>query len=445
VTAEVQSAVGVDAEKEWFELVEEHLPVRHTDSAWRSAPAALSQVPDQGWKLHISATVLSAAEVLRRIADVLNKSSIHWKAAATLDEVCKLNCGLYYGYSQIGKIFTLYPGDADVTLGLARELDGALTGLDGPRVPFDNLLRAGSLVHYRYGVLKPTSFVDVEGVELPALRDPQGRLVADRRGAGLAVPDWVPALVHDSPSQTRRGPLATRYVTYEAITQRGKGGTYRALDFGAQPVRRCVVREGRRHGETDWAGRDGRDRVGHELHVLRELSRGNILVPEVLDDFVWDGHQYLILEFLDGPDLQRQLAGLGAANTVDGLIGIARQAAELVANLHSAGWAWRDCKPANMVVTPHGVYAVDFEGACLLDAPDPAPWGSPGHVPPEWPTGARPMAQDLYALGAVIAAIFDKLTEWDPTTASSGKRIAAELQQEDPSRRPPASRVLSEL
>ena len=106
---------------------------------------------------------------------------------------------------------------------------------------------------------------------------------------------------------------------------------------------------------------------------------------------------------------------------------------------------WRDCKPANMVVTACGVYAVDFEGACLLDAPGPAPWGSPGHVPPEWPTSARPLAQDLYALGVVLATIFDKLTAADPTIASWGKRIATELQNEDPARRPSASRVVRDL
>jgi len=440
-----QSAVGVDAEMEWLQLVEDHLPVRHADPTWRSAATGLASVPDQGWKLHLSATVLSATEVLRRTADVLNTSPIHWKAAATLHEVGKLNCGLYYGYSQIGKIFTLYSGDADVTLRLARELDDALTGLDGPRVPFDNVFREGSLVHYRYGVLKPTNLVDVKGVELPALRNSVGRLVVDRRGAGLAVPEWVPALVHDRPPPIRRGPLAMRYVSYEAITQRGKGGTYFALDFGTSPVRRCVVREGRRHGETDWDGCDGRDRVAHELRVLRELSVSNTLVPEVLDDFVWDDHQYSILEFLDGPDLQRYLEGLGQASPVDELVDIARQAAELVANLHRAGWAWRDCKPANMVVTACGVYAVDFEGACLLDAPGPAPWGSPGHVPPEWPTSARPLAQDLYALGVVLATIFDKLSAADPTIASWGKRIATELQNEDPARRPSASRVVRDL
>ena len=53
------------SKKQWGELCEHYLPVTDPDSIWRysrlGSPADLTQ----GWKLHISAPVLTAEEVLR--------------------------------------------------------------------------------------------------------------------------------------------------------------------------------------------------------------------------------------------------------------------------------------------------------------------------------------------------------------------------------------------
>ena len=433
------------AEREWTELLADHLPGGQQDEYWRSAGRGLPPTAEQGWKLHLSATVLTAPKLIRRAALVLNARPVHWKVAASLAQVHQLNCGLYFGYSQIGKIITVYAGDPETARDLASALDTAVGALDGPRIPFDVPLRTGSRVHYRYGVINPSHFIDVEGVRVPALVDPEGHLVADQRRAGFAVPDWVPPLMENDPPPRYEGALATKYLVYEVITQRGKGGTYRALNLETRPVSHCIVREGRRHGETDWDGVDGRDRVAHEMVVLQDLSRSAARVPLVLDTFVADDHLYLVLESVAGQDLQRLLASPAATSGVDELLTMARQAAQLVAHVHAAGWAWRDCKAANIVCAPTGLYAVDFEGACRLGARNLSPWGSPGHVPPEWPSLTSPAAQDLYALGAVLSQIFDAVAAIDPAAAGHGKRIAAELRHPDPHKRPPASRVLARL
>ena len=80
------------------------------------------------------------------------------------------------------------------------------------------------------------------------------------------------------------------------------------------------------------------------------------------------------------------------------------QMARIVADIHAAGWAWRDCKPDNFLVEKnHKLWALDFEGACRLDETDP-PWGAtPGYTPPRQSrNSASPEAMDLYALGTSI-------------------------------------------
>jgi hypothetical protein len=47
------------------------------------------------------------------------------------------------------------------------------------------------------------------------------------------------------------GPLSKSYRAYGFISQRGKGGVYRVLDFTALPPKRCILKEGRRYGEID--------------------------------------------------------------------------------------------------------------------------------------------------------------------------------------------------
>jgi hypothetical protein len=104
----------------------------------------------QGWKLHISACASSAPEVIRRAIPILLRESASFKLAASEGFLNDLNEG-HGGLSQVGKFLTVYPSDDAEAVRLACDLDKALTGLRGPRVPSDRPLRAGSLVNYRYG------------------------------------------------------------------------------------------------------------------------------------------------------------------------------------------------------------------------------------------------------------------------------------------------------
>ena len=109
-----------------------------------------ASTPEQGWKLHISAAVFSAQDVLRQALPVLLAENANFKVAASLRVLGHLNCG-EGGLSQIGKFITVYPNDDAQAVRLAAALDQATRGLRGPAVPSDRPLAPGSLVHYRYG------------------------------------------------------------------------------------------------------------------------------------------------------------------------------------------------------------------------------------------------------------------------------------------------------
>ena len=116
-----------------------------------------------------------------------------------------------------------------------------------------------------------------------------------------------------------------------------------------------------------------------------------------------NGCYYLVMECISGRSLQKVLAS-GHRMSTRRMLDYCAQMAQIVADVHAAGWAWRDCKPTNFLVRKdHKLRALDFEGACRLNETDP-PWGAtPGYTPSRrsW-NSASPEAMDLYALGTSI-------------------------------------------
>src|SRR5689334_22373787 len=81
---------------------------RKPSEVWIAADPGVAEVPEQGWKLHVSATAESAGDVLRRVLPVLVEARCAFKLAGSAIAVDDLNEG-EAGVSQIGKFVTVYP------------------------------------------------------------------------------------------------------------------------------------------------------------------------------------------------------------------------------------------------------------------------------------------------------------------------------------------------
>lgn len=394
----------------WGELCARYLPSAPEDSMWRySGPGRGG--PEQGWKLHVSATVLNAHRVLERIAPLLVSLDVPFKAPSSLEEVRRLNSGLYYSYSQVGKIITIYPRTDEEAVRLARRLHGLTRRMSAPAVPFDSRYRPGSNVYYRYGGFTRLEMELPGGGRVPAIKDSRGELTPDLREQAEAKPAWAedPFAVGRRPQRVARtidNPLKTTFRVFGTLSQRGKGGVYQAVDLSTRPPRFCLLKEGRRWGELGWDGRDGRWRVRHEGRVLSSLREGGIDVPRPYYSFELDGNYYLVTEFIDGESLHSFLRRQRRRIPVSRVLRYGIQLADFIARIHEAGWVWRDCKPTNLIITRRGeLRPLDFEGACPADRPDPLPWMTPAFTPPGGSAGEgvqRAVDDDLYALGAVI-------------------------------------------
>jgi hypothetical protein len=218
------------ARSRWRSLCERYLPLDKGGSIWRFSRARRPDDPTQGWKLHVSATLLNAASILELIAPPLTARSVRFKAPASLQALALLNSGLTYGYSQVGKVFTIYPRDDKEAARLARLLHKLTSGVTAPVIPFDRQFRPGSNVFYRYGAMDSFEMDLPDGRRVSAIRDPDGNPVPGARESAKARPDWVEELFPARKLRGRkcaaadRSPLTTTFRVFRALTQGGKGG-----------------------------------------------------------------------------------------------------------------------------------------------------------------------------------------------------------------------------
>jgi hypothetical protein len=369
---------------------------------------------EQGWKLHISATPLSAVAVLEASLDVLFAEGARFKVVNTIARLATLNSG-QLAPSQIGKFITVYPSNDAQAIRLAIKLDEVTSGLSGPRVPTDRPLRPDSLVHYRYAAFVERAerrSGDEEASSAYDLLDPAGRLTND-----LRLPYYVPppggadpfeAAGAYVPRPARDALLNGRFLVNNALSRPAHGGVFRAVDLGTQPPRLCILKEGWHDVGLDQYGRDARDVVANEARILSRHA-GDPFLPRCYDRFEMDGNLYIAVEYLEGTSLDRALseehALKGGIDPAD-LLAIGTASANALAHLHEIDLVFRDFKPGNLLKTPDGDYRLIDFGLAYDFGTDDHPalgLGTPPYFPREQYEGGRPdPIDDVYAWGSVL-------------------------------------------
>jgi hypothetical protein len=377
--------------------------IRH--GPWKYSRRLRPDDPVQGWKIHVSATLLSARDIFFRVRPILARYDAAFKVPIRLEFLAALNSGLRQ-FPQVGKFITVYPRSDAEAVRLAYELHSATRGLSGPNVPFDVRYRKHSLVFYRYGSFAPAGRNGAE----PMIVDPEGRDRPDVRDRAHAIPKWA---CNPFTKQRAKRPrlrisdsIGIDLLPFKALAQRGKGGVYQAIDLLASPARLVIMKEGRRHGETDWLGQDGFRRIQHEGRVLRSFFRRGLPVPQPLREFTERSNRYLVLEKITGRPLLARSRAQPARTSWRLAMRLLNQVRPLLDAVHDAGYVWRDCKPEHIFLSRGKISLIDFEGACRISETSVLPWGSHPFVPPIYRTKIAKRRcgtlEDDYALGVIL-------------------------------------------
>ncbi|MER5864318.1 class IV lanthionine synthetase LanL [Kitasatospora sp. NPDC002040] len=449
-----------------------------TEALWCTVRPAGSVVPEQGWKLHVSAAGEAAAEVLAAVAGVLALDACVFKFAADPEKLHQVN-SRNSERGSAGKFITVYPADDEQFRRLAAELHRATAEFPGPSVLSDRPYAPGSRVHYRYGVFARRAELGNDGAYRSMLHAPDGTRTEDVRAASYRCPPWLVDPVEGrgsttapaapaSPSGERRTGgvlLGGRYALTAAVRHGTKGGVFLGRDTEGTDV---VVKQARAHIEVDRSGTDARAALRHEAEVLGLLA-GAGLAPAVIDLIEQGDAVYLVQERVPGVALGSWVAGqLRRDGSPDvpwqTARGVALGLVELVQQVHARGLVLRDLSPGNVMVRPDGsLRLVDLELAATAGA-TVGTAGTPGYRAPEQelPVCEAGFGADLYALGGLfflLATGHDpllppgegSLEQWLAAAAQEGGTarelmpLALGLRTSDPARRWPLSQVLDQL
>ncbi|MFC4326424.1 class III lanthionine synthetase LanKC [Streptomyces andamanensis] len=426
--------------RDLFEAARGSVPdgwLRSRDGVWVYLHPDGVELPDQGWKIHVSGTFGEAEEVIGEVLAYCREHRLSVKFLRGPVTVLAAN-SKYAPRASSGKLLTLYPRDEAE---LRRALTGLAARLDGRRGPYilSDLRWRDTVLYVRYGAFRQMYCVNAAGETVSALRDPAGALVPDLRRPVFSVPDWVtvPGFLAEQVAARAQGrPEDFPYDIERALHFSNGGGVYKARD--RRDGRGVVLREARPLAGLDDRGTDAVTRLHRERDMLRRLA-GLDFVPRLYDHVtVWE-HEYLVEEFIEGEKLERHLFNgahplLSAdpdQETLDAYVRTALdfsdQLASMIQELHRRGVVFGDLHPGNVMVRPDGRLAlVDFELAFDAESGSACGLGAPGFV---CATAREGTSVDDYALACMRLFFFLPLTfliELDSRKAQQLARAAAE-------------------
>jgi serine/threonine protein kinase len=220
----------------------------------------------------------------------------------------------------------------------------------------------------------------------------------------------------DAPQQT--GPLEAgtvlqgRYKITRLLGGGGMGMVYLATDQRLAN-RPCAIKEMVDHFIDQAQRIEANEYFAREADTLAQLKHQAI--PAITDRFELANRHYLVMEYVEGRNLEEELAVRGEPLPEGLVIDIARQLCDVLAYLHGLvpPIIYRDMKPSNVMLNSNGrVVLVDFGIARLFKAARKGTMiGTLGFAPPEQYQGLVDPRSDIYSLGATLHYV---LTGRDP-------------------------------
>ncbi|MCX4625462.1 class III lanthionine synthetase LanKC [Streptomyces sp. NBC_01443] len=393
----------------------------HRSGDWLALRPADAELPAQGWKIHVSATLDNAESLLTTVYEYCTARGIAFKFIPSR-YLLHLRNAKYADRAASGKFITVYPADEQRCRRIAEDLDAALAGAAGPYILSDLRWGAGP-VHLRYGSFTLRHCYDEHGELVPAIETPDGRLVPDPRGPVFQPPEWLQLPAFLEPHLAARSAITLTGIPFtveRALHFSNGGGVYLGKD--SRTGESVVLKEARPYAGLAADGADAVTRLHREQAALERLS-GLDCVPAVRGTFTVGDHHFLVLQHLAGKPLNTYFARrhplieadpdpAELASYTEWALTIHRRVTEAVEAVHARGVVFNDLHLFNIMVAEDesgepSVALLDFEAAAHVDEGLRQTVANPAFVAP---AERRGFSVDRYALACLRLALFLPLT-----------------------------------
>jgi outer membrane protein assembly factor BamB/tRNA A-37 threonylcarbamoyl transferase component Bud32 len=209
--------------------------------------------------------------------------------------------------------------------------------------------------------------------------------------------------------------LQGRYRVIGVLGVGGMGAVYQARDLQFPEVERYVaIKEMHNLGTDEQLRKINIANFEREANLLATLSHPAI--PAIYDYFSIKNHRsYLVMEYIDGKDLEDILNSVGDSLPIDMIVEWAIGLCDVLDYLHRhrPPIIFRDVKPANIMIDQYSrLRLIDFGIARTFQVGQKGTMiGTEGYSAPEQYKGEASPSSDIYGVGATLHHI---LTNHDP-------------------------------
>ena len=209
--------------------------------------------------------------------------------------------------------------------------------------------------------------------------------------------------------------LQSRYEIIKVLGVGGMGAVYLTRDLRFSGVTRmCAIKEMISTTPDPHVRRLAVQSFEREANLLVQLKHSGI--PTISDFFTESVRSYLVMEFVDGEDLESVLENTEGMLKEETVLDWAAQVCDVLIYLHTQKppIVFRDLKPSNIMLRKHSnkIALIDFGIAKAFEAGQKGTMiGTEGYSPPEQYKGVADPRGDIYALGATLHHL---LTKRDP-------------------------------
>ncbi|MEN8172913.1 MAG: serine/threonine-protein kinase [Chloroflexota bacterium] len=229
--------------------------------------------------------------------------------------------------------------------------------------------------------------------------------------------------------------LEERYIIDSVLGKGGMGAVYHAHDLRFNVTKHVAVKEVISQGTDSTLQKILANNFAREANIIASLNHHAI--PKIYDYFTLGSRSYLVMEFIQGKNLEKILEKMDGLFPVQQVISWAIDLCGVLDHLHAHKpdpIIFRDIKPSNIMITPdQRVVLVDFGIAKEMQLGKKGTMiGTEGYSPPEQYRGESSPKVDIYALGATLHHLSTGIDPRDEPPFTFDERPAHKINPEVP-------------